>query len=75
MPCRGGHGEVLADGILMDDKEREPWDYDTGPLCQHWLEADGCDKICVCGHFCRDHQEGPCRKLLCFCEEFRGEKK
>jgi len=30
-----------------------------------------CEEPCECGHPCKDHIEGPCQKLLCFCKKFK----
>jgi hypothetical protein len=58
--------------MSTDEMSDEDWsNYETGPFCRHWGDPSDCDRKCVCGHTCVEHdfaEPGAC--MECDCKAF-----
>lgn len=50
-------------------------------MCDHSMQADGCEAVCACGHPCNEHHlesrchcGGACMRAGCACARFRSVK-
>jgi hypothetical protein len=49
-------------------------EYESGSYCIHWNALWECERICECGHYCREHDFlEKCEVSGCSCMEIKGE--